>query len=124
MNDIWHYFGNDVLTSVNGDLLVVDGIIKGQQRILRRLLTNPGDYIYHPSYGAGLPRYVGQALSTAKYQEIKGLITSQIYLEACVMRIPVPVITLTANQNTLFTKINYIDAETQLPQVLSFSVTS
>lgn len=123
MNDIYHYFGNDVITSVNGDLLAIDGITKGQQRILRRLLTNPGDYIYHPSYGAGLPRFVGQALSTAKFQEIKGLIISQIYLEACVMKIPVPVITLSANQNTLFCTIAYTDAGTQLPQVLSFSVT-
>lgn len=124
MNDIWHYFGNDVLTSVNGDLQVVDGLTKGQQRILRRLLTNPGDYIYHPTYGAGLPRFVGQALSTSKFQEIKGLITSQIYLEACVMKIPVPAITLSANQNTLFCSIAYTDAGTQLPQVLSFQVTN
>lgn len=124
MNDIYHYFGNDIQASVNGDLLTVDGITKGQQRILRRLLTNPGDYIYHTDYGAGLPRYVGQALSTAKYQEIKGLITSQIFLESCVSKTPAPVITLNANQNTLFCEIQYTDAQTNLPQVLSFSVTN
>ena|SRR5690348_12822674 len=124
MQDIYHYFGSDIVTSPNGDLLPVDGITKGQQRILRRLLTNPGDYIWHPTYGAGLPRFVGQALSTSKFQEIKGLITSQIFLEQCVSKTPSPQILLTANQNILYCTIKYTDSGTQLPQVLTFSVTN
>lgn len=122
--DIYHYWGNDIVTSPTGDLQVVDGITKGQQRILRRLLTNPGDYIYHPSYGAGLARFIGQALTVSKYSEIKGLITSNLYLEACVSRNPAPVVTLSANENVLFCTIKYTDSGTLLPQVLSFQVTN
>ena len=124
MVDIYHYFGNDIVTSPTGDLQVVDGITKGQQRILRRLLTNPGDYIFHPKYGAGLPRYIGQALTTSKYQEIKGVILSQIYLEQCVSRNPTPIINLRAQQSYLYCQIQYTDAGTLLPQVLTFQVTN
>lgn len=122
--DVYHYFGNDIATSATGDLQVVDGTLKSQQRILRRLLTNPGTYIYHPNYGAGLPRYIGQALTTAKYQEIKGVIISQIFLEPSVSKNPAPVITLSSNQTTLFCSIKYTDANTLLPEILSFQVTN
>ncbi len=122
--DVYHYFGNDIVTSPTGDLQTVDGITKSQQRILRRLLTNPGTYIFHPSYGAGLPRYIGQALTTTKFQEIKGLITSQIFLEESVSKTPAPVITLSANQTVLYCSIKYTDATTLLPQILSFQVTN
>jgi hypothetical protein len=122
--DVYHYFGNDIVTSPTGDLQTVDGITKSQQRILRRLLTNPGTYIFHPTYGAGLPRYIGQALTTAKFQEIKGLIISQIFLEESVAKTPPPVITLSSNQTFLNCTIQYTDAATLLPQILSFQVTN
>ncbi len=122
--DIYHYFGNDIVTSPVGDLQTVDGITKGQQRILRRLLTNPGAYIFHPTYGAGLPRFIGVPLSTSVYKEIQGLITSQIFLEQSVARSPAPVITLSANQTVLFCGIQYTDAGTLLPQYLTFQVTN
>ena len=46
MNDLAHFYGNDINTSPTGDLMPIDGTGKGQQRILRRLLTNPGDLIF------------------------------------------------------------------------------
>lgn len=60
MQDLAHYFGNDLSVSAAGDLLAVDGDTKTQQRILRRLLTNPGDMMFHPDYGAGLGQWVGK----------------------------------------------------------------
>src|SRR5581483_995049 len=55
LNDVFHYWGNDVSLSNTQDLLLVSGTVMGQQRVLRRLLTNPGDYLFDPNYGGGLP---------------------------------------------------------------------
>ncbi len=120
--DIYQYFDNDIGIAANGDLQTVDGIIKGQQRILRRLLTNPGSYIFHVNYGAGLPLYVGQPLSTSNYQKILGVITTQLQLEQCVARTPAPQISLQQIPQGIFASISYIDAGTLTPQVLTFSV--
>ncbi len=60
MKDIYHYIGGDLSTSPTGDLRPVENTERGKQRVLRRLITNPGDYIYHPTYGAGLGQKVGE----------------------------------------------------------------
>jgi len=131
MNDLFHYFGNDIQLSATGDIAPIDDTIKGQQRILRRLLTNPnqtdangnpiaaGDYIWHPTYGAGLPSYVGQIINVPK---ITALIRSQILLEECVAKMPAPVINLEAIANGLSCTITYTDAISKTPQTLSFDV--
>ena len=106
--DLFNYFGSDLSTSHTGDLLLVDGITLSQQRILRRLLTNPGDYIFDLTYGAGLPSFIGIPLSQSVYAQITGLITSQMYLETSVQQNPPPIITLKSNQNTLFVNIQYV----------------
>jgi hypothetical protein len=85
MNDLSHYYGGDIAVSPTGDLAPIDGAVRGQQRILRRLLTNPGDYIWHPDYGAGLPQYVGQTLDAPK---LKALILGQMRMEDCVAKTP------------------------------------
>ena len=46
--DLNHYIGGDLSASNTGDLSSAPGLLRSQQRILRRLLTNPGDYIFHP----------------------------------------------------------------------------
>jgi phage baseplate assembly protein W len=121
--DLYHYFGNDLQPGNTGDLLPIDGTVRGQQRILRRLLTNPGDYLWQPDYGAGLPAYIGQAVDTGK---IVALIRSQIALEACVAPLPLPEITVAqlSTETSGFTvNIRYNDAQTKTPQILSFNVT-
>lgn len=120
--DIYQYFGSDIVASINGDLQSVDTTIKGQQRILRRLLTNPGTYIWHPSYGAGLPRFVGQTLSAGLFLEIKGLIRTQIFQEQAVAKSPDPIITINAIPNGIFCSIKYVDAASKTLQTLSFNV--
>jgi phage baseplate assembly protein W len=120
--DLYHYFGQDLTVNQVGDLLLADGVILSQQRILRRLLTNPGEYIWEPSYGAGVPSYIGQALTPALKKQITGLITSQMYLEPTVLQTPPPVVTLTAQQNAIFVYIQYVDSTTNTVQVLYFKV--
>lgn len=120
MNDLYHYVGNDILASPTGDLQPVDSTVKGQQRILRRLLTNPGTYIWHPEYGAGLASYIGALIDVPK---IRALIRGQMLLEDAVAKTPEPVIDLQAIPEGLSAQIQYVDAATQTMQTLSFSVT-
>lgn len=130
LNDLYHYYSNDVLGSPSGDLQRIDGITKGQQRVLRRLLTNPqevrpdgsvlpADYIWHPDYGAGLGRFVG---SPQRIPELQALIKSQMLLEECVARIPAPVVKVTAIANGLSVDIKYTDADSNQPTSLNFNV--
>lgn len=125
LNDLDHYWGNDIAASPTGDLGTVDSVARGQQRILRRLLTNPGDalgppdYPFHPEYGAGLPRLVGTVTDLAS---IKALIRGQILLEDSVARLPEPDITVNAITGGVSVYIRYTDAASRTPATLSFSV--
>jgi hypothetical protein len=122
INDINHFWGGDLAPGITGDLLPANGTTRGQQRILRRLLTNPGDYVFQPTYGAGLPGYVGQRLDVGK---ITALILSQILLEDSVARTPPPQITVQQTPTDLTglaVTIAYNDATTNTPTVLSFNV--
>ena len=119
LNDLYHFVGNDVVASTTGDLQPVNGIQRGQQRILRRLLTNPGDYIFHTDYGAGLPAKIGD---TANIPSIKALIRGQILLEEAVAKTPEPQIEVAAILGGISVTIRYADAESNTSAVLSFNV--
>lgn len=119
MFDIFHNIGGDVSSSVTGDLMPVDGTTKGTQRVLRRLLTNPGDYLWHLNYGAGLGKLVG---SLASANTIKALIRSQIRLEAAVAQVPEPIVRVTPIANGVSVYLAYNDATTGAPQTLSFDI--
>jgi phage baseplate assembly protein W len=105
-----------------GDLATVDGTDEGVQRVLRRLLTNEREYIWAPSYGAGLPTFIGDPVNVARIQAV---IRKQIFLEAIVARDPSPVITVTAQaDNSVFVDIKYVDTTTSQQVVVSAQVTS
>ncbi|MDY3551396.1 hypothetical protein R5W24_000472 [Gemmata sp. JC717] len=120
MADIAHYFSSDIGLGATGGVQVAEGTLESQQRILRRLLTNPGDYIWEPEYGAGLPRYIGEKLDIVA---LTALIRSQMYLEASVQQQPEPQITATPIQNGIYVRIVYVEAETGRTEVLAFEVT-
>jgi phage baseplate assembly protein W len=123
LNDLYHYIGSDLSTSATGDLLSVSDTVRGQQRVLRRLLTNPGDYIFHPEYGAGIAQYIGQLLDIPK---ITALIQSQMYLEEAVSQSSPPVINVSPISGGItggiFVEIQYVDAATGNPVNLNFNV--
>ncbi|WP_248769055.1 phage tail protein [Pseudomonas sp. MWU12-2345] len=119
MKDLNHYVGGDLSSSPTGDLSTVEGLDRGKQRVLRRLITNPGDYLFHPDYGAGLGRYVGALMNVP---ETISLIRSQILLEDCVSRSPKPVISVLPSNDTLAVNISYTDSPTGEPVTLSFEV--
>lgn len=120
MNDAYQYYSQDLSASATGDIQPVAGTTRTQQRILRRLLTNPGDYLWHQDYGAGLPRYIGETLNVP---EITALIRGQILLEESVARFPEPVITIAEIAGGISCTIQYNDADLNAPQTLSFEVT-
>lgn len=120
--DIYHVFGNDLSLSSTGDLLLCSGEERGKQRLLRRLLTVVGDYIWHPKYGAGLQTFIGEALSSDEFSIIKSRIQSNIFLEESVSKTTPPEIFIQTIQNGLYCQINYVNKATSNPVILTFNV--
>ena len=122
MPDIYEYVGDDIQTSPTGDLATVEGTLEGQQRVLRRLLTAPGSYIWHPTYGAGLGQFIGKPQTAA---QIQGIVRAQMLLEASVAQNPAPTVSVTFTPSGVFTvNIGYVDAQTGTSLTLSFDVDS
>lgn len=120
MPDLFQEYGGDLALGPSGDLLVVSESLLGQQRVLRRLLTNTGDYLWNPSYGAGLARFIGQTANAAR---IRSIIRSQIFQEAAVARQPEPTIDVQVNlDGRVAVQVLYADSVNGQTQVLSFSV--
>lgn len=88
LDDIGHEWGSDLQLSPTGDLSRVSGARRSEQRVIRRLMTTAGDYVWHPSYGAGIPGRIGQALDLA---QIRAVMRGQMMLEPSVSRSPAPV---------------------------------
>lgn len=123
MNDLFHVWGTDIGIGATGDLAIASGEIAGQQRVLRRLLTNPGDYIWQPVYGAGLARFVGSPVSES---QIKAIIRSQIFKESSVSRTPEPVIEVQTSPGgpigAVYVRIQYADSTNNQTQTLAFTI--
>lgn len=120
MADLALQVGGDLSIGPTGDLLLVDADALTQQRVLRRLLTNPGDYIWQLDYGAGLGRFVGQPAARAA---IAGMTRAQLLQEAAIAPTPPPVVTAVAgDDNRLTATLTYTDRATGLTSGLSFSL--
>jgi phage baseplate assembly protein W len=121
MADVAHQWGSDWVSGPTGDIALVADAVLGQQRVLRRLLTNPGDYIWQLDYGAGLARFIGQP---ANALQITAIIRSQIFKESAVARDPEPVISVQVDPagGTVYVDVRYADTTTGETQVLSFTV--
>lgn len=115
----------------SGDLLVCRGIeptgsvtpssatVEGEQRVLRRLLTTPGTYIWHLEYGAGLPQYVGQP---GVPSAINAVIMSQMFLEDTVARDPLPTVRTAPIVDGISVNIAYADGNVGRIVTLGFDI--
>ena len=120
MSDLHLDWAGDLASSETGDIAVVGRPKLGTERVLRRLLTNPGAYIWHPTYGAGLARFVGQPVDVAG---IEALIRSQMRLESAVARDPEPVVQVSADPaGSLFVQVRYADADTLESRTLNIEL--
>jgi hypothetical protein len=123
LNDLDHTYGGDLSTSSSGDLLLSSGLVRSQQRILRRLNTNPNSYIGQPSYGGGLPQFIG---SNADAAEIAAVTQSQMLLEDSVAPSPAPVVTVNQSPDgaSISETIVYTDNPSNAPTTLAFTVSN
>lgn len=121
MSDLNHTLGGDLGIASNGDIAIVSGSILGQQRVVRRLLTNAGDYIWQLTYGAGLPAMIGMPVDTAT---ISGIVRSQIFLESAVAQSPAPMIAVEAESSIVSLQINYSDATDITTQTVGLLLTA
>jgi len=123
MADIFHQWGEDLVLGPTGDLAIVSGAIWGQQRVLRRLMTNPQDYLWHTDYGAGLAQFIGQP---AKSLQIRAAARSQIFKESAVARSPEPTINVLVSPSgpagAVYVQLQYVNSEVNQTQVLTFNV--
>lgn len=116
MADLEMSWAGDLTVSSTGDLATIADPSLGTERVLRRLMTNPGDYLWNPGFGAGLSRYVGQPVNLA---ELQALIRTQMQLEAAVSATPEPVISISSENTGLFIQIRYEDSAAAVPASIS-----
>ncbi|CAI9121023.1 GPW/gp25 family protein [Brytella acorum] len=117
MNAIAHVMGADLTLAAGTGLSVISGADCVRQKILRRLCTNPGAYIWQLDYGAGLPAMIGDPTSTSL---IESIVRAQMALEAGVDQTqPVSVSVEQFSDGGVRCVITYVDAQTQQTQLLS-----
>ncbi len=121
MTDLSHTIGGDLSLSPSGDLAVVTGAAEGRQRVLRRILTLAGNYIWNLGYGGSAPELVG-SLATPK--QVEALMRAQMLKEASVAQSPPPVVKVSTIAHGLTVSIQYTDSGTSDPILLGFSVTT
>ena len=111
MIDIYHWIGSDLQKSASGGIQETNGVELSRQRIARRLITNPGDYVFHPEYGAGIPRYIGKL---ASINEIKAVVLGQVLLESTVSKATQPIVNVSqvSATGTVTINVTYTYAET------------
>jgi phage baseplate assembly protein W len=119
MPDLNHLWGNDLVLSPSGDLATTDVPSLTEQRVLRRLLTSQGEYIWQLDYGASLSTYVGQPGAALA---IEAAIRGQLSKEPAIARSPAPTIDLTPDPSgNLYVQIRYADAATGQTGIISFT---
>lgn len=119
LDDCAHWWGSDLILSPTGDLARASGVLRSQQRVLRRLLTNPGDYLCHIDYGGGLPKQIGLVNEPTR---IKGIIVGQMRKEASVSQASALTINIVPTLNGISAGIHYVVEPQRSPSSLSFSV--
>ncbi len=102
MADLYLDFGTDLNFAPGGDLQSADGPTLTNQRLARRFFTtsqqrdvggsaaSKGGYIFHPTFGAGLGRFVDSLGHPTTQRQIELLLAGQARLESAVAPLPVP----------------------------------
>ena len=118
MSSLSHTVGGDLDLSGSGNLTLVSDAEETRQKILRRLCTNPGGYIWHPDYGAGLPAMVGMTMDAGTLQ---GIVQEQMADESGVDQTQPITVTVTNTPAGFYRcDITYTDSQTQTIQALTY----
>lgn len=112
VSDLSHTYGSDFeLSSTGGLLLLVDGGTLLEQRLDRRIFTNPKDDNWSPDYGLGAPQYIGLPASSDR---IKARILKNMRAEADVdLSQPINVVVTTSDTGLTTADIQYTIKATQ-----------
>lgn len=121
--------GGDFQLQPNGDLVLAidtNGATPAtQQRLYRLLTTNPGDDLFNPQYGAGLPALVGQPTTAASIAQLRAKILSALLSDPSVASSPAPSITIQpVGTNALRISITCYGVNGQIYTIPSFVLTS
>ena len=115
--DISHLYGNDLSLSITGDILLSTGTQLGQEKVLRDLLTNPGDDMNHLDRGAGVSSNIFEPVDLQRIQTvIMGQMRKETYVDQSQ---PITVVASILHDNTTVNaQITYVDYETGVTSVL------
>jgi phage baseplate assembly protein W len=112
MPDLFHEWQGDLRLGPAGDLRITGTAEFSRQRVLRRLLTNVGDYVWSLNYGAGLGSLVGRPIDAGV---LVGLVREQLAYENAVSASPPPQVSvLPAHESsggTVTLTIKYYDQD-------------
>jgi hypothetical protein len=120
-SDVSLGWGSDLSVGAGGDLLLVTGTLRANQRVLRRLLTNPGEYLWALSYGGGLALSIGEPLDVGT---IEAVIRRQLEQEPGVSLSPSPVVNIHAinsGDGSFRADLIYTEATSGVPSKLSIA---
>jgi phage baseplate assembly protein W len=81
------------LVDASGDWTAVTGLEALRQSLLRRIITNPGEWRTKPDYGAGARLYVKAKNTAGMREELAGRIKSQLLADPRVESIDLVVVT-------------------------------
>lgn len=121
MPDIANLWGSDLALTPSGDLALSDGDDLTRERLIRRLMTAVRGYIWHVTYGAGVPQRIGDTLDA---NVITGVVSAQVRKEATVATQPAPVITVMPILNGVNVTIKYMSAITGQQAALTFDASN
>jgi phage baseplate assembly protein W len=88
--DIWFDVSADVanyIVTASGDWLAVTGLPALRQSLIRRTITNPGEWKTKPNYGVGARLYVKAKDTASTRSELEARIRSQYTIDQRVERV-------------------------------------
>lgn len=121
--DVHHIIGDDILLDKSNDLAFVFDTDETNQRIMRRLFTNKGTYIWNAKWGASIPWRVGDTLSAEVYREIVNEIRAAVLEDGNVAKDPLPEITIEQSSNGLICYIRYYNLSEDEHDIISLRIT-
>ena len=121
--DIYHEIGDDIQLDSTNDLLFVHDTTETNQRIMRRLFTNKGTYIWNSKFGASIPWKVGESLSLEVYKDIVNQVTASVLEDDDVAKSPPPEINIKTTSNGLICYIKYYNLSSDEHDTITLQVT-
>jgi len=121
--DIHHIIGSDILLDKSNDLSFVFDTNETNQRIMRRLFTNKGTYIWNAKWGGSIPWKIGEMLSLEVYREIVNEVTAAVLEDDDVAKDPPPEIKIETTSNGLICYIKYYNLSEDKHDTVALRIT-